>query len=185
MTNSALIALISPQQYPKAAQARLGETAATLLGESLSARAGLYAGFLARLAAVADRAGPLLTAAVDQTATEAELVGLANAERVLQAAESLFNEVARRAVRRQRINAMRWAQRSREAWADVALLQREFAATAYLGVDWATAQAIAPVRILPGAEVSLVTLNQDPLLAAASWDLPDLAATLSRWVVVA
>lgn len=184
MSNAALVALTAPAQFPQAAQARLAETAAALLGESLSTRAGLYAGFLARLAAVVDRAGSLLTVAVDQTATEAQLAGLANAERVVRAAEPLFNETARRAVRRERIYAMQWAQWTRQAWADVALVRREFAATVYLGVDWATAQAVAPVRILPGAEAALGQLAQDPLVTSDSWDLPTLAATLSRWVVV-
>ena len=184
MTNAALVALTAPAQFPQAAQARLGATAAALLAESLAARAGLYAGLLARLAAVIDRAGPLLTAAVNQTATEAQLAGLANAERVVRAAEPLFNEIARRAVRRERIYAMQWAQWTRQAWADVALVRREFAATVYLGVDWATAQAVAPVRILPGAEAALILLFQDPLLAGPTWDLIDLADNLSRWVVV-
>ena len=184
MTNAALVALTAPAQFPQAARARLGATAAALLAENLAARAGLYAGLLARLAAVIDRAGPLLTAAVNQTATEAQLAGLANAERVVRAAEPLFNEIARRAVRRERIYAMQWAQWTRQAWADVALVRREFAATVYLGVDWATAQAEAPVRILPGAEAALGQLAQDPLVTSDSWDLPTLAATLSRWVVV-
>lgn len=184
MTNAALVALTSPSQHPQAAQARLSATAAALLGEGLSTRAGLYTGLMTRLAAVADRAGPLLAAAVNQTATEAQLAGLANAERVLRAAESLFNEVARRAVRRERIYAMQRAQLMRQAWADVALVRREFAATVYLGVDWVTAQMVAPVRILPGAETALVLLLQDPLLAGPTWDLAELADILSRWVVV-
>lgn len=184
MTSAALVALTAPAQFPQAAQARLAETAAALLRESLSARAGLYASLLARVAAVTDRAGPLLAAAVDQTASEAQLAGLANAERVVRATESLCNEVARRAVRRERIYAMQWAQHTRQAWADIALVRREYAATVYLGVDWATAQAVAPVRILPGAETALLHLAQDPLVTGATWDLPDLAATLSRWVVV-
>jgi hypothetical protein len=184
MTNAALVALTDPAQHPQAAQARLSETAASLLGESLSARAGLYAGLLARLAAVANRAGPLLALAVDQSASEAQLAGLANAERVLRAAESLWNEVANRATRRERIHAMRWAQQTRQGWADVALVRREFAATVYLGLDWVTAQTAAPVRILPGAEAALLTLNQDPLIMGATWDLSDLATTMTRWVVV-
>lgn len=184
MTNAALIALTAPEQFPQAAQARLAETAAAILGESLSVRAGLYAAFLARLAAVTDRAGPLLAAAVNQVASEAQLAGLANAERVLRAAESIFNEAARRAVRRERIYAMRRAQLTRNAWADVALVRREFAETVYLGLDWVTAQAVAPVRILPGAETALVLLLQDPLLAGPTWDLVELADILSRWVVV-
>ena len=184
MTNPALVALMTPSQHPQSAMSRLGATAAALLSESLSVRAGLYADVLARLAAVADRAGPLLAAAVDQTATEAQLAGLANAERALRAGESLFNENAQRAVRRERLYTMQWAQRCRQAWADVALVRREFAATVYLGVEWVAARAEAPVRILPGAEAALMTLSQDPLIKGSTWNLPDLAATISRWVVV-
>lgn len=182
-SKAAHLALTAPAQYPSAALARLGDSAAALLAESLSARAGLYAGLLARLAAIADRAGPLLAAAMAQTATEAQLAGLASAERVAQAAERLFDEVARRTARRERVAAMRWARLCRQVWADVALLRREFLASAYLGVTWVEAQSAAPIRILPGAETAILMLQQDPLLAGSTWDVYDLASILSRWVV--
>jgi hypothetical protein len=96
----------------------------------------------------------------------------------------LLNELASRSERRARIYACTWAQTVRQMWADLALTQQEFSATAYLGVDWVTAQAIAPVRILPGAESTLTLLNQDPLRVGATWDLPSMAETLTRYVQV-
>ncbi|NCA91024.1 MAG: hypothetical protein EOM92_19660 [Gammaproteobacteria bacterium] len=184
MTSPALLALTAPQQAPQAAVARLTATATTLLGESLSSRAGLYAGLLGRLADVAQRAAPLLTAALNNTATESDLAGIANAQRLASVAERLLNELAHRSERRPRIYAMQWAQSVRQMWADLALTRREFAPTAYLTVDWATAQTIAPVRILPGAEGTLALLHQDPLRAGATWDLPAMADTLTRYVQV-
>lgn len=184
MTSPALLALTAPQQAPQAAVARLTATATDLLGESMSTRAGLYAGLLGRLADVAQRAAPLLTAALNNTATEADLAGIANAQRLAMAAERLLNELGRRSARRARIYAMHWAQGVRQMWADLALTPREFAPTAYLAVDWATAQTVTPVRILPGAESTLTLLNQDPLRVAATWDLPAMADTLARYVQV-
>lgn len=182
MMSPALLALTAPAQMPAAALARLGVTAATLLGESLSARAGLYAGLLGRLATLADRSRTLVTAALAGTASAADLAGMANAERVAHAGAVLLEEVARRAERRARIYAMQWAQDTRRLWADLALIRQEFAPSAYLGVDWSAAQTVATIRILPGAEGALTTLTQDPLRSAAAWDLPALATTLSRWV---
>lgn len=182
MSSASWIALHDPERYPAAAMGRLQETAATLLAEGLSTRAGLHGAWLARLADVLARVAPLITAAVAQTASEAELAGVANAERVLRAAEAWGNELARRSSRLERVHAMRWARLCRQGWADVALCRREYAATVYLGLDWLSAQPVAPIRILPGAESALTILADDPLVAGASWDLVALSQALVRWV---
>ncbi len=184
MTSPALLALTAPNQVPEAAVARLQETATLLLADSLTARAGLYADLLSRLAAMAQVAAPLLLAAYQQHATEADLAGLANAQRVAGATVHLFEELARRYERRARIYAMQWARWARVLWADVTLTQREFLPTAYLGLDWVTAQTLAPIRILPGAENAILMLGQDPVLVGSSWDLSTLASTLARSVLV-
>ena len=184
MTTPALLALTDPANAPAAAMARLLVTAATLLTESTSVRAGPYAGFLALLAAVAGRVSPLLAAAIAGTATEQEIAGIANAEHLSRAGAALCDELAVRATRRERVTAMGWATLCRRLLADTALTTREHAAGAYLGMAWPNALEHAPIRILPGAEAPLVELARDPLLVGANWELDTLAATLTRWVTV-
>ena len=184
MTNAALVALTAPAQYPQAALARLGDTAAALLAESLSSRAGSYAELLACLAAIAQRAVPIMNAVLAATASEAELAGVVHAERLARAGRQLFAELAGRRSQGAQIDAMRWHQGCRHLLADLTLLRREFAPTALVGVNWPTANEHAPIRWLPGAESAMTQLAQDPLRAAACWDLETLADSLARWVRV-
>lgn len=184
MANAALVALTAPAQYPQAALARLGDTAAALLAESLSSRAGSYAELLACLAAIAQRAVPIMNAVLAATASEAELAGVVHAERLARAGQQLFAELASRRSQGAQIDAMRWHRLCRRLLADLTLLPREFAPTAFAGVNWPTASEHAPIGWLPGAASALTQLAQDPLRAAACWDLETLADSLARWVRV-
>ena len=177
----ALVALTNPPAYPGAALARLQATATALL----AADDATYGAHLVRLGRMAGRAGLIMPGLVQATAGEADMAAVANAERVARASARLFDEVAARASQRARYAAMGWATLSRRLVADVALVRREFAPTAYLGMDWAYSLERAPIRILPGAEPALAALAEDPLVMGATWDLPALAGLLADWVLIA
>ena len=181
-TNPALLTVTTPALAPAAAIARLTETAGLLWVEGQSVRSGLYQGMLLLLASIAEKAAPLMKLAIADKATSADLVGVSNAQRVAKACESLLNELARRTRRRHRMNAMYWSQLARHIWADIALTQREYAPTAYLGIDWVEGQELTTIRIMPGAESALIMLSADPLVYGSSWPVADLSATLAKWV---
>jgi len=185
MTTPALLALTEPSKAPDAAMARLLVTADALLYESESPRAGPYAGLLAMLSAAAERVSSLLAVAIAGSATGQEIAGIANTERLARAGAVLCDELAVRSTRREQVTAMGWATLCRRVLADTALTAREHAAGAYLGVAWPSALEHAPIRILPGADATLVELGRDPLLVGADWELDTLAATLARWVTIA
>lgn len=172
----ALVALTNPLAFPTAALARVQDTATRLTAADSA--------LLVKLGAVAARVALIMPSLVLSTASEAEMAAIANAERVARASARLWDETAVRTVQRERYAAMGWACLGRRLVADVALVQREFAPTAFLGVDWAYSLDRAPVRILPGAEPALAALADDPLTLGATWDLPALADALAAWVLV-
>lgn len=180
----ALLAMTDPAKVPAAAVARLLVTGAALSAAAATVYAGTYAGWLAMAGALSTRLSPLLEAAVAGTATDAETAGLVSGERVALAGCRLCTEIARRTTRRERIAAMGWATLHRAIYADATLTRREYAPNALLGVAFEPAARVAPIRILPGAEGAVGSLLRDPLEYGASWDLPALAATLTRWVTV-
>lgn len=180
----ALLALTNPLAYPAAALARLRATGQGLTAASRLADPAAYGVLLAKQGLVAERVADIMPGLMQSAASEAEMAAVANAERVARAGARLWDEVARRSQQRARYAAMGWACFGRRLVADVALVRREFAPTAYLGVDWTYSLERAPIRILPGAEPALTTLADDPLTWGASWDLSALAGLLSAWVLV-
>lgn len=184
MTSPALVALTNPRAFPDEAIKRLLGTASMLTSSSRQARNSGYVSCLGMLGRVAQRAGGILPGLIKATCSEAEMAAVANAERLMRAGVTLFGEVAVRSVQRDRHAAMGWATLSRRGYADITLVHREFAPTAFLGVDWDYNLTRAPIRILPGAEPALVALSHDPLEDGEDWDLPVLATQLARWVLV-
>lgn len=184
MTSPALLAITKPAAAPGAAALRLAETAARLMAEAASGRAGAYTAWLNQLAAVASRAALLLPAMVDNSATPAQLAGLVAAERIAQAGAGLFDVLAQRSLRRARADAMLWAKLHRRVYHDIRLIRHEFADIDVLDMERATAQRVAPIQLLPGAEGALETLTRDPLVDGVHFDLAKLAETLTKYTVV-
>lgn len=185
MTSPALLALTSPQEVPAAAALRLSASGSELIADSLSSRAGIYSGWLNQSGLMAVSASTLLPLLIDGTATEAEVAALINVERIAKANINLFAELASRSTRRTMIDAMNWSHLYRLIYSDVALTRREFAPNASTGLSMLTAQATAPIRILPGAEPALVALTQDQYLVGQGYDLEGFTTLLLKWVVVA
>jgi len=131
------------------------------------------------------RASVLLPLVIDSTATAADVAALINVERLAKANINLYAELASRSTRRTMIDAMAWSRLYRIIYSDVALTRREFAPNATTGLSMLTAQASAPIRILPGAEPALVALAQDQYLVGQGYDIEGFITLLLKWVVVA
>ncbi len=185
MSQTALLALSNPAGVPAAAVAALLATAGDLRGADGAAHSGQYAGLLTLLGDVAERASSLLAGAVMAQSSEEDLAGLANAERLSAAGARVFAALASRTEQYDRVVAMLWAKLARRLHADVLLVRREYAPSAYAGTNWTASLAGSPIRILPGAEPALTALSLDPLVYATGWDLPSFAEQISRFVVLA
>lgn len=168
-----LTALDNPDAYPAAAAARLLATSAALV---VAAQQHPHAPWLRVLARVASRAAPLITLAVQDTATDAEQAALATAAKLGTVATAWGDEWARRGGGQ----AMPIARLARHLWADVALPLREFVPAAL-----APTVTAPPIRILAGADAVVAALQADPLTDGPAWDLAAQAAILAAWVQVA
>lgn len=177
----ALAALTNPRAVPAAAATRLAQTAAGF--RAAGAQAGEYRALMVASGQRVDVSARLLRSVLAGTATEQEVVGLLNAERVSAACARLFEALAAGSVGRRRFAAMQWGRLARHWYADTALVRKEHAPMAVAGVDLSAAGRTAPIRVLPGAEPALSALGSDALLA--TWDPPELAEALARWVVCA
>ena len=182
MTTVPWASLHDPANAPRAAIASLLVTHDALLASAQTPRAERYAPLLQRLATVAKRSASLLSQVVKGTARDTEVVSVTNAGRIGFATARLFNEMARRQTHMSRVDAMDWATRCRRLSRDTALVVREHASTAGLGIDQERVQIEAEIRILPGAELAIAELARDPLLFAAGWDTNALADAIARWV---
>lgn len=176
MSNPALLALTKPQDVPAAASARL--RAASVLYSTQQNQP--YPALAAQLSKLAVRSANLLDAAIARLATDAELVSLSNSARIWRATTALLNEQATRESGYRQVVAMLTAKTARHAYSDVHLTQREYIPTAYQQIKAHVSDVV--VRIQPGAEPAIKTLDQDPLLDGSRWDTAQLAELLVRWV---
>jgi len=179
----AALAITAPSLFPAAAQGRLVESAALCAAESVVASPIGYSALLTLIGKIAAIVSPLLPLAIAGNATPPQLASIANGERATKAASALFAALASQGAGADRYIAGRWFLLAHHVHADIALTMREYATGVYTGADWPEASVYADVRILPGAEPTLVELAFDPLVRGEAWNCGALAEALARWVV--
>jgi len=184
VSNPALLTLTAPLGVPAAAAERLLATSVTLKSEGESIRADRYSAWLLKMSVISEKASALLPILIAGNATEAETAGMMNVERIARAGAQLFGEVASRSQRRPMVDAMLWATLHRSVYSDVSLTRREFAPASALAIDWVTAQSMAPIRILPGAEPTLSELMRDPIYEGHHFDVASMTGALVNWVTL-
>lgn len=185
MSTPELLSLEKPAKVPEAAIARLVALSGTFSRYSEAAMLADYAALLRTLSGACSHASVALAAIIKPDATAVDLTTLTNAGRLALASMRLFEELALREERADRVTAMRWARACREMYHDTHTIQREYAPLVYLGQQIDEALTVASIRLLPGAEGALTELGRDWLLLGSHWTLPSLARSLSRYTGLA
>lgn len=179
MSSVAWLALEKPAEVPAAAVAAL-----LVVAEELAQPTTIYTSMIGRGSSICEVAAWALERGLSGEAGAEDLAALVNAERVLAAMAVLVAEHAVRSERRERVEAVVLSRALRNAHAVLALTRREFIPLVFRVLSQEDASQTARVRVLPGAEEALMTLERDALLEASTWELTWLADQLTRWVAV-